>query len=306
MSEQAISTRPQETSRGFTLVELLVVIAIIGVLMGLSIPAMQNMRELSRRSNCAQNLVRVSLALSAYAARNGHYPAGTLADSGPISSAPRGYHHNWIAGLLPMLDAANVYEAIDQRVSVYDAANDRVRSLRIPTLLCPSASDVRENTTCYAGIHASTETTIDEDNDGVFRLNIPVSNHDITDGLSYTLFVGEKLSRFEEDLGWISGTRSSLRNTGHRINAERVRIRGIQDASKAVTPAYVGGLASDHPGGAYLLLGSGEYQFRSSTMDQEVLRQLASRADGELPIEWKSTIPIEVSDGAGKGPDAER
>ena len=98
MSEQARSTRPQETSRGFTLVELLVVMAIIGVLMGLSIPAMQNMRELSRRSTCAQNLVRVSLALSAYPARNGHYPAGTLADAGPISSAPQGYHHNWKIG----------------------------------------------------------------------------------------------------------------------------------------------------------------------------------------------------------------
>ena len=51
---------------GFTLVKLLVVIAIIGVLLGMSVPAMQNMREMSRRSNCEQNLTQLSLALSAY------------------------------------------------------------------------------------------------------------------------------------------------------------------------------------------------------------------------------------------------
>lgn len=277
---------------GFTLVELLVVIAIIGVLIGMSLPAMQNMRELSRRSNCEQNLVRLSLALSAYATRNGHYPIGTLAKSGPIKSAAAGYHHNWIAGLLPMLDAANVSKAIDDSVSVYDPANDKVRRLRLPTLLCPSASDLRENTTCYAGIHASTETPIDEDNDGVFRLNIPVSDGEITDGLGYTLFVGEKLSPFQEDLGWISGTRSSLRNTGHPINAERKRVRGPQDPANKVTSTHVGGLASDHPGGVYLLLGSGEYQFRSASMDHQVLQQLASRADGGIPIEWQTSVPL--------------
>ncbi len=51
--DQAFTRCP---SLGFTLVELLVVIAIIGVLMGMSVPAMQNMREMSRRSNCEQNL----------------------------------------------------------------------------------------------------------------------------------------------------------------------------------------------------------------------------------------------------------
>jgi len=299
MSHSEITSRPGIRSRGFTLVELLVVIAIIGVLIGMSLPAMQNMRELSRRSNCEQNLVRISLALSAYASRNAHYPVGTFAASGPIKSEPVGYHHNWLEGLMPMLDAANVSAAIDDSVSVYDSANKEVRALRIPTLQCPSASNLRENTTCYAAIHSSIETPIDEDNDGVFRLNIPVADHDITDGLGYTLFVGEKLSRYEEDLGWISGTRSSLRNTGHPINAERLRVRGVQDSSLNVTTAYVGGLASDHPGGAYLLMGSGEYQFRSASMDHAILQQLASRADGGIPIEWTvQDLPEYGKDGA--------
>ncbi len=286
------SVRYRVWARGFTLVELLVVIAIIGVLLGMSIPAMQNMRELARRSNCGQNLAQLSLALSGYSARNGHYPVGTFASIGPIRSEPVGYHHNWIAGLLPMMDASNVYDAIDPSVSVYASANDEVRKLRIPVLQCPSASDIRDNSTCYAGIHASTETPIDENNDGLFRLNIPVSDNDITDGLAHTLFVGEKLSPYNEDLGWISGTRSSLRNTGHPINAERSRVRGVQSGNQ-VSPTYVGGLASDHPGGCHLLLGSGQYDFRSASTDLRVLQQLASRADGGIPIEWQSPQPLD-------------
>ena len=110
-------------SLGFTLVELLVVIAIIGVLVGMSVPAMQNMREMSRRSNCEQNLVQISLALSAYSLHHAHFPAGTFNETGPIESVPVGYHQNWVSGLLPFLDANNVYEAIDFEYGVYAPAN---------------------------------------------------------------------------------------------------------------------------------------------------------------------------------------
>ena len=277
---------------GFTLVELLVVIAIIGVLTGLAVPAMQNMREISRRSNCQYNLSQLSLALSAYQSQQTHFPIGTVADQGPIRSIAEGYHHNWIGAILPMMDLESVQQAIDTDVSVYDSKNDRVRSLRIPRLLCPSATSVRDNTTCYAGIHSSTETAIDEDNDGVFLLNKAIGPDDITDGLSYTLFVGEKLSRFESDLGWISGTNSSLRNTGHGINGSGQGIHDVVDPDAIVPPAYVGGIVSDHPDGAHLLMGSGEIRFASESMDAKILSQMASRADGEVPLELKSDQPL--------------
>ena len=269
----------------FTLVELLVVIAIIGVLVGMAVPAMQNMRELSRRSNCQYNLAQLSLAMFSYEGRNEHLPIGTIADASPIQSLPVGYHHNWISGLLPTMDQMLVYEAIDRDVSVYDPKNAEVRAMRMPGLLCPSATDTRENTTCYAAIHASTETPIDVANDGTFRLNVPTYLGDIKDGLSYTLFAGEKLSQFEEDLGWISGTRSSLRNTGHKLNAERDRVRGARRDKLEAVPTYVGGLASDHPGGLHLLMGDGAVSFRSNEMDEVLLRQMASIADGALPSE---------------------
>jgi prepilin-type N-terminal cleavage/methylation domain-containing protein len=336
MNESSKSTRCFLWRKGFTLVELLVVIAIIGVLIGMTLPAVQAMRELARRSTCQQNLIQIGFGLAAYHGRHLHYPAGTLNPTGPIRSIAEGYHHNWISGLLPHIDAQVVADNIDSQQSVYAPANDPVRFLTLPPLLCPSAANVQAYSTCYAGIHHSAEAAIDEDNDGVFILNRLTSNNDITDGLSYTLFVAEKISSPQFELGWISGTRSSLRNAGHAINSlsgnlplrQRPKItrtdgRGfsmdeadfvdfdeandVQAASAEVAdpkpatsdesgdpnfPLFVGGIQSHHPGGAYTLTGGGEVNFRSDSTDLKVLKQLAGKSDGELPVELRGDAPL--------------
>ena len=55
---------------GFTLVELLVVISIIGILIGLLLPVLANVRLDTKKVTCASNMRQVGLAFGAYNADN--------------------------------------------------------------------------------------------------------------------------------------------------------------------------------------------------------------------------------------------
>ncbi|PQO31570.1 DUF1559 domain-containing protein [Blastopirellula marina] len=204
--------------RGFTLVELLVVIAIIGVLIALLLPAVQQAREAARRMSCANNLSQLILAVHNYEAANGYFPAGSINDKGPIRNAPVGYHHNWISATLPYLGDSTTYNHIDFKKSVYDKAQNGPRKLNLDYLTCPSSPWSRANdkvaVSHYVGIHNHCELPIDTTNTGVFILNRNISTNDVSDGLSFTMFLSEALPEPTSNLGWLSGTRATLRNTG--------------------------------------------------------------------------------------------
>lgn len=204
--------------RGFTLVELLVVIAIIGVLIALLLPAVQQAREAARRMSCANNLAQLILSVHNYEATNNFFPAGSINDTGPIRNAPVGYHHNWISAILPYMGDSTTYDHIDFKKSVYDKAQNGPRELELDFLNCPSSPWNRANdkvsVSQYVGIHNHCELPINTTNSGVFILNKNLTTNDVSDGLAFTLFLSETLIEPSSNLGWLSGTRATLRNTG--------------------------------------------------------------------------------------------
>ena len=196
---------------GFTLIELMMAVSIIALLVSLILPAVQSARENARRVHCANNLMQLGIGLGSYASTHSVLPPGVVNETGPIKNLPYGYHHSWVVQILPFIGQGNLYGYVDQRDSVYDPANDTVAEFKIATLMCPSDNTHAAHN--YAGCHHDVQAPIAAVNHGVLYLNSHVRYRDITDGTALTILLGE-ISDSGPTLGWVSGTRSTLRNTG--------------------------------------------------------------------------------------------
>ena len=90
-------------SAGFTLVELLVVIAIIGILIGMLLPAVQQVREAARRVGCANKTRQLALACLNFESSRSRFPEGCVYGQGAA----------WSAYILNEIEQGNLASNVD-------------------------------------------------------------------------------------------------------------------------------------------------------------------------------------------------
>ena len=156
-----MSNVPRLGRRGFTLVELLVVIAIIGILIALLLPAVQAAREAARRSQCANNLKQIGLALHNYHDTHKVFPPGNVSPatvsavgcfSGTSGSSP---HPGapWSVAILPFIEQGAIYDSLDIRGTFPSSYSDATASPP-PTNLNPAVYNPIQASPLYARIAA--------------------------------------------------------------------------------------------------------------------------------------------------------
>jgi prepilin-type N-terminal cleavage/methylation domain-containing protein len=200
--------RSCQRCRAFTLVELLVVIAIIAVLVGLLLPAVQKVREAAARSQCQNNLHQIILAALACAdAHQGelppaywYYPNSAASTAGSLKFS------TWV-WILPYIEQQSLFNWC---VATKKSGGVGTQAL-VKTYQCPSDATLKvgqaalnislgdfgsygANVQVFGTITTSVvngkpiATKVNSDSGGTI---IP---RDIPDGMSNTIFFGEKVA----------------------------------------------------------------------------------------------------------------
>ena len=140
-----IKTTSRKEFRGFTLVELLVVIAIIGVLIGMILPAVQNVREAARRTQCLNRLRQIGLATAMYHDSNEAFPPARLYPKrdavAPLDAGSD--QPTWLVRILPYLEQQAFFNQWDLSASYSDQPEEAVTQ-SIGAFICPSRRSIEE------------------------------------------------------------------------------------------------------------------------------------------------------------------
>jgi prepilin-type N-terminal cleavage/methylation domain-containing protein/prepilin-type processing-associated H-X9-DG protein len=195
---------------GFSLVEMLVVAAILGVLTALLLPAVQHAREAARRTACVNNLKQIGLALHQYADSHQSLPpgyvlgstarVGTLLLLPPPIDSRSGF--GWAAMILPNLEAAGQFEALNFSLAASSAGNRTVAASKLAAFSCPtdftSGDPIERSGFRFARANYVANFGVEdlgasaEDGRGVFARNSRTRFKQIGDGLAQTLCVAER------------------------------------------------------------------------------------------------------------------
>lgn len=204
----------------FTLVELLVVITVIVILMMLLFPAVQAVRQASRKTQCKNNMRQIALACHSHLEAQGSFPNLRFRRFG--SETDQG----WMTSTLPYLEQTTVDQLYDWTLDWYAPENKEAVTVPISAFRCPSVGgsgdDLQDQMVegQFAGVWGDAEyvgalteyagvagimgglrsagyvpETMDTLNAGVIGTNRPRRAGEIPDGMSRTLLLVEAAGR---------------------------------------------------------------------------------------------------------------
>jgi prepilin-type N-terminal cleavage/methylation domain-containing protein/prepilin-type processing-associated H-X9-DG protein len=282
--------RTSNLQRGFTLVELLVVIAIIGMLVGLLLPAVQQAREASRRTQCQNNLRQIGVALLNYEQQHEEFPIGCI---GYGSLVPKELLISWNAQILPFIEQQALWERFRFDLTSYETPNRELGTTIISIFLCPSTIENQlfsatsvwrgQAFTDFGGIYGvegdgrdndeyddpdnidPAKQTLNDESLGVMLYNVPVKLQQIIDGTAHTVSVAEIVKRRTTTTEWANGHNIFAQEQTKPVNS----IEGSEE------------IGSPHPGGALAAFCDGHVAFLHDETEQAVLNALLTRSGGE-------------------------
>jgi prepilin-type N-terminal cleavage/methylation domain-containing protein/prepilin-type processing-associated H-X9-DG protein len=286
---------------GFTLVELLVVIAIIGILIALILPAVQAARGAARRTQCANNLKQMGLALQNYHDTHQVFPSGFVWPNRVF----------WTGLLLPQLEQNDLYQSLDLSASWIVPPNSLAPATHLPVFRCPSTMAPRQlnaqgiDNRVPCTYLACTSGLIDRESgpaplvgryysDGVFFVNSRIDIADVFDGTSSTVAIGETVFDFGKrapDLTgtiqvvdhWYIGTKEGQGNEiSESMGTTAARINAFFDASSFIDEKELCFASRHGKIGAQVVFVDGHVKFMSDSVDDAIWSALGTRGNLDL------------------------
>lgn len=292
----------------YTLTELLAVIGIIGILLGITLPAMQMVRQTARRTTCSSNLRQVMVAALAHEANGTGFPKADNGRGGSLMIA-----------LLPHLEEPMIASRSKMPLdtAIGETYQDRLVEManeEIELLICP-ASNIEDNQTSiamqgkfathYYGVAGPVGNASSTDGTRAYSFQQlmpspasgPIGLHglfsprrngqfgtrrlkDITDGTSNTLAFGE-ISGYDKDSPLADPLRSGWTfGAGYNSSGVVVDLYGIKSVAHQInelpTDLNTVPFSSNHPGGTHFAYADGSIHFVDDEVSVDILKIFAS------------------------------